>query len=154
ANPRARLLLGLGQDGLPGGAFLALARRHFHCEPETAWTSWPEPPPAPGLARFLVRPESSTAVALWLGADGVVLPSPGERTRLVRLRDVTEKLRMSREVWAFHTAVSHKLRTPLAAMLPSLEYLSAPGSALAPDSVRDLAGAAFRGAERLDAAIE
>jgi CheY-like chemotaxis protein/anti-sigma regulatory factor (Ser/Thr protein kinase) len=152
ANPSARALLGLPQGGVPAEPFLALAGRSYRCEPEAAWASWPAPVSAPG-SRFLVRPESSTATALWLEVDAFLLPAPGDPQRLVRLHDVTERLRTRRETWALHSAVSHKLLTPLAAMLPSLEYLSTDEEPSA-ETVRELAGAAFRGAERLDQAIQ
>jgi CheY-like chemotaxis protein len=148
ANPRARLLLQLAAapDGLAGVRFREQAARHYNLEPEANWADWP----ADGK-RMLVRPESKTLPALWLEAESFRLPLT-EESRLVRLRDVTERVRSRREVWAFHSAINHKLRTPLAGMLPSLEFLATqPADA---QGVAELASAALRGAERLQGELE
>jgi DNA-binding response OmpR family regulator len=114
ANPRARLYLDLPAQGdLPQGVtFRAIAGLQYRCQPEEAWESWPAPPSGPRSPRYFVRSESTHAHASWLLVD--VLDSRFEDgLRLVRLHDVTSQVALLRDVWRFHGAVSHKLRTPL-----------------------------------------
>ena len=122
ANSQARLYLGLPPSGSGeapederdtiAGAFLELARRQYHCEPEEAWATWPEQA-APGsqLPRYLVRPESPTAGTFWLRVDAMEMAALAGY--LVRLRDVTGSVLNQANVWTFQALVSHKLRTPL-----------------------------------------
>jgi two-component system cell cycle response regulator len=121
ANPQARAFLELPQDeqqSIPD-SFLELAGRRYHCEPQDAWANWPE---AAQQARlYLVQPESPTAKPLWLQVDVFDLPAGGDLERLVRLRDATAQMSLRHEVWGFHAAISHKLRTPLVILLNSLE---------------------------------
>jgi two-component system cell cycle response regulator len=161
ANPRARLYLGLpprepmegtatGED--QAGDFLDLARAHYRCEPERAWEAWPK------LGReehqvplYLVRPESSAALALWLRVELFDLP---DQEQIVRLSDATDEIAMQRDVRGFHEVIRHKVRTPLLSMLSSLELLTSLGSRMSQEDVTELAAAALKGTVRLRQTLE
>jgi DNA-binding response OmpR family regulator len=144
ANPRARALLGAGDAP---ASFRTQCGVRYRSEPAEAWQDWPAPEVA---SRYLVRPESKTAPALWLQVE--THPAPSGSGVLVRLKDVTAALQHRREMWAFHSAVSHKLRTPVAAMLPSLELIAADD--LAPAARQRLARTALASAQRLASEIQ
>ncbi len=118
ANAQARLYLNLPQEGDIRVEFWEAIRNRYHCEPENAWSNWPNTDRSGPL--YLVQPESLTAKAFWLQVDQIDLPS-GPDQRLVRLHDITAQVHLQHEVWGFHSAISHKLRTPLFILLNSLE---------------------------------
>ncbi len=154
ANARARLWLGLpAEDPVNGGGrerFLAAARRSYAPRPAEAWQGWPDLAPAtPAARRLLVRPETPQARAFFLDVD--VLEHRG--SRLLRLSDVTELFANRRDQRSFQTMVSHKLRTPLNAVLGGLELLADPAG-MRPAELAEFAGMARAGAARLHAAIE
>lgn len=155
ANPRARQWLDLPADlpasgnGSPPG-FLASARRLYLPQPTEAWHEWPpRDTPAAGPGRLLVRPETRQARALFLE---VTLFTGGDR-RLLRLRDVSERLAGQRDQRSFHTMVSHKLRTPLNAIVGGLETLADPAG-LGPAELSDFAAIAREGAAQLTAVVD
>jgi DNA-binding response OmpR family regulator len=135
ANPQARLYLDLPLAGREprSETFLELARRHYRCESQEAWTGWPalsedswqRTPNTLQPPRYLVRPATSAAETAVLQVDIIEMaPSAREIERyLVRLRDVTESVAKQRLVWAFHTQIRHKLRSPLSLLTASLEFL-------------------------------
>ncbi len=122
ANPQARLYLGLSTDNQEpvSGTFLDWARKQYRCEPAVTWATWPQPLTEES-PRYLVRPESSTAVSSWLQADHLMEISSQEY--LVRLHDITATVMNQRLMWSFHEQVSHKLRTPLAKLTGFLRVL-------------------------------
>jgi signal transduction histidine kinase len=136
ANAQARLYLDLpiDEDKPTSDTFLALTRQQYHCQPQQAWTTWPEQPPfledredcqslGRDTTRYLVRPESPTAKAFWLQVDTLELPAGPDGDKIIHLRDVTAQMDMWREMWAFQTLISHKLRTPLGGVVTGLELL-------------------------------
>lgn len=145
ANPRAQLFLGGRRGHFPDQMDAEYLR-----EPEEAWRSWPAPS-ASGATRFLVRPETPSARAFWLEVE--ILEAP-EATRVVRLRDVTGRMALHRDVRSFGALVSHKLRTPLSALLGSLQLLADNTADLSPEEVADLAREALAGARTLAADAE
>src|SRR5690554_4899838 len=109
-----------------------LARKQYHFEPKQAWEKWPEEPVG-DVPRYLVRPESSHAKAFWLQVRNLNLLTGVDVQQVISLRDVTEQMELQRDVWRFHSMVFHKLRTPLAVMLNSLELLSRHWEQLGPE---------------------
>lgn len=111
-NPQARLWLGLADNGAGPypEPFLALAQKQYHCEPQELWLTWPEP--LPSGSRYLVRPETPTANALWLQVEQMQMDSGAAERYLLRLYDVTEAMVRQSIMWSFHSQVSHKLRSP------------------------------------------
>jgi len=151
ANGRARALLGLPPDVLPGEPFAALAACHFQLVPPEAWADWPAASQEP---RHLVRAETPRAAEFWLRADLLAPPPGSDETRVVRLRDVTAEITSQREMWSFHAMVTHKLRTPLVSIIGGLTILTDTSAATDRDAVQRIARIAHAGARRLQGEIE
>ena len=164
ANPRARLYLGLPSDAREpiSETFLELASQLYRCEPEEAWRTWTERRPGdpcpPGIALYLVRPESPAAHAVWLHVESLDLTLPAksgrDASRLIRLRDVTAQMAMQRDSWSFQVMVGHKLRTPLTNMIGSLELMAHHAARLSHDEVAEFSAITLRNVKRLYGDIE
>ncbi len=159
ANAAARLLLSLPEpidkpDAGPFGSesFLEIARRAYELKPEKPWESWnSEVSSLPEL--FLVRPETETAQSCWIEVS-VLQQSHSPDQRLVRLRNVTKRMTDMRDVWSFHSMISHKLRTPLSGILFSLELMSENAESLPPEDVKQMSSLGLDSAKRLSGEIE
>ncbi len=150
ANPRAYLYLGLPlADTAPSGRFLDLARRQYRLEPEAAWAAWPKLT----TRAYLLRPESFNTRAFWLQVSTFQPAAPGSG-RVIQLRDVTEQVTSHRDMRKFHTAISHKLLTPLNYLYSGLEPLADDIETLEPAEIKQLARAALAGAKRLHAELQ
>ncbi|MEK9164643.1 MAG: response regulator [Chloroflexota bacterium] len=151
ANPKARAYLGLQAftTDLPPEKFLQLAKKLYRCEPQETWSVWPEQSVVDvHLPRYLLRPETEVAPALWLQVDIFhVEGQPGGS--VVRLRDATIQIAFQRDTWKFHSAVAHKFRTPLGAITYSLDLLRNHASSLSPAQINDLYDSALSGVQRL-----
>lgn len=112
ANTRARFFLHLGENEGEGRDFLEQAQSTYRLEPEQGWSAWPNSR-NPVAQRYLVRPESQEARALWLLVESFALPASPDDGVLVRLRDVSAQVTLQQQSWTFQRLVSHKLRTPL-----------------------------------------
>lgn len=153
ANPQARRYLGLAasQDEFVTEKFVDLAGKTYHCQPEAAWSAWPnqmvEPSP-----RYLMQPETASAHAFWLQVD--VFPAEPKQSWVVRLRDVTGEVASQRDMRGFHEMVRHKLRTPLIGMQSSLEILARHAAKLTAEEVADMSNRALRSVQRLQGQID
>ncbi|MBN1889148.1 MAG: response regulator [Thermoflexales bacterium] len=155
ANPQACAYLGLSpEEGrmaeIQAGVsrrFVDLARQQYHCEPQNAWAAWGSADA--GSPLYLVRPESHTAQAFWLQVDVFNLSSQLARERLIRLQDVTLQMTLRRNVWDFHSAINHKLRSPLVIMLNSLELQVREMADLSSAEVAELSRLALKSVTRL-----
>ncbi len=154
ANPRARSYLALPQEGtLPAIPFVELARRHYYAQPRAAWDTWPAPlDPEAASPRYLLRPESETAQAIWLQVDLIEMPGHGE-SYLVRLRDVTATIISQNVIWSVDTLISYKLRNPLGQLMGFLNLLQHDLPQLTQDEMRGDLAEARRGAQELHATI-
>ena len=150
ANPKARLYLGLPHDSNAplGQDFLDVVSQRYRCQPPDAWQVWPEQLAQP-VARFLVQPETTTARACWLLVEVPDLPRVAGMGRVICLRDVTAQQALQRDIYSFHSLVSHKLVTPLNPLVAGLELLKVETRAWASTEVNDLIDAALRGANDL-----
>jgi DNA-binding response OmpR family regulator len=155
ANPKARLYLGIAGDTseLALQEFMAQAQKQYLCEPGDAWVNWPAPS-AVDRSRYLVAPESPTAQAFWLEVRVLDQPAGLDDHRLIHLRDVTMEMSMQRDMHTFHSALSHKLRTPLTHLVTSVEFLVDEGPVLSGDQIVQLSQIALKGARRLQGEIE
>jgi len=152
ANACARLWLGLPPDRGDSAreTFLAAASRIFACQPAESWQGWPNiPAMTVASSRLLVQPETPQARAFFLEV------SVHENTdgRLLRLRDVTERLAARRDQRSFQAMVSHKLRTPLNSLHGGLELLANPAELTAAE-VAEFVAMAREGAARLIGAVD
>ena len=155
ANPQARLYLDLAVDDLRQleESFIDLADKQYHFEPKQAWEDWPGRPVG-DVPRYLVRPESIHAKPFWLHVRNLNLPTGVDVQQVISMRDVTEQMELQRDVWRFHSMIFHKLRTPLAVMLNSLELLSRHAEKLGPEKSADVAQRALQGSRRLQAEVD
>ncbi|QGX03763.1 response regulator [Beggiatoa leptomitoformis] len=109
ANPQACVFLGTNKSRLLEQDFFKIIQQQYNPQPPEAWTSWQHNE----LIRYLVLPESREHPPLWLQIDVLPLPARVENGYLLRLMDVTEKIVLARQRWAFNSSISHKLLTPL-----------------------------------------
>lgn len=144
ANERAVNLLNLPEDfiGLP---FNRVVEKQYMPEPIEAWENWREDP-APC---FLVQPEGPTARAVWVVLEALDTPMGTEYQRIVRLRDVTERMSLYHDMRKFHTFINHKLRTPVSMLYTSLSIIKHQMESLPAEEVKKMMGTAIRGTERL-----
>ncbi len=149
ANPAAwRLLGGIPEQGGCELNFMDLVRQNYRCEPAETWgTGLWEPSEKP---RLLVGNGQVVSHVRWLQLD--VLDPHARDERWFRLQDVSREHALQSDLWAFHGAVSHKLRTPLNGLVGSLELLLLE---LEPtgDDTRELAEMARDSAGRLEESI-
>jgi DNA-binding response OmpR family regulator len=129
-QPAARLLnlegsrpVGKPQD-TQSESFINAVRRQYQCEPPHLWHNWPQVDALESDARFLVRPATNQALAVWLSVEILTVPPGTAAAYLVRLRDVTQQVTEMRDLASFRLAVQHKLRTPVAHMAMSATLLA------------------------------
>ncbi len=152
ANPQARLYLGLpsGDSTLTARTFLAQARQQYQPEPPEAWANWPRP----RAPQYLVRPETSTAQAFWLEVNTLALPATDAARQVIRLRDVTASMSVQRDIWKFHAALSHKLRTPINLLYLSLGVLTERAARLRDAQIAQLSRTALEEVKRLGGEVQ
>jgi len=152
-NDKARDLL-----DIPAGStapFLALARKLYQCEPEDAWAGWPNISAAAAQQTlYLVRPETEAARSCWLSVSLLEHDAAGEPLRLLRLRDVTTQITNQRDAWTFQSMISHKLRTPMSAILFTMQILSQNARTMSLDDVEQMGTMGMDNAQRLNDEIE
>jgi len=126
-NQPAARLLNL-EDTNPAASgdehFYEIVQRQYRCEPEPAWSGWPHANALGGDARYLVRPATAQALAVWLSIEVLAVPPGTAAAYLIRLRNVTQQITETRDLASFRLAVQHKLRTPIAHMAMSATLLS------------------------------
>lgn len=150
ANPRARAYLGLTADEQPSRPFRALAAQRYQLAPSEAWEQWPAPV---DIQRFLVHPETLHSSEQWLKVESAVV-YPADDQIVVTIRDVTQQITTQRDMWTFHTAISHKLRTPLVSIIGGLNILHDNMDQLDRSIARNIAAIALSGAHRLQSEID
>jgi CheY-like chemotaxis protein/nitrogen-specific signal transduction histidine kinase len=152
-NAPARLFLGLDPgDVLPTESVVPILKHTYRLEPQAAWAHWPAAPL--GERCYLVRPETPTAPAFWLQVSEQRLTSGDEGQIVLNLQDATELVTTRTDMRSFRTVLAHKLRTPLNAVLATLELLLDMQDELSADEVRDFISDAVGGARRLHAAVD
>ena len=157
ANEQARrYITGAPDIPMKGKPLFPLVREHYRCEPLMGWDECFLLPTAADTsrARYLVRAATQTAPEFWLQVDVATMEEVGDETILVRLRDITETIRLRKEVWRFDALVRHKLRTPLGILIGSLEVFRRDQEILACEDVEMLVDMIYSGAKRLRDAIE
>ncbi len=114
ANPQACFFLNLPvyMDTPIKKNFLEIAKRRFKCEPTDAWTVWLKPGGST-MSRFLLRPETPSAPALWLRVDMMEMETEKEEQYLIHLRDVTENMILRKSKTSSPKAFFKKLASKL-----------------------------------------
>ena len=144
ANERAQNLLNLPGSFI-GLSFAQVVEQQYMPEPAEAWKSWFEDP-APC---FLIQPEGPTARAVWVVLEALDTPIGAEYQRIVRLRDVTERMSLYHDMRKFHTAIHHKLRTPVSMLYTSMSILKNQMDNMSLEEIKKMLDSAMRGADRL-----
>jgi two-component system, cell cycle response regulator len=129
-NPQAKRYLHLKGNQMPKMRFRELLRLYYDLRPESDWDTWPAPLPTREAdldgdrrARFAVRPMTSASPAFWLEVDVLECRAFPTASQVVRLRDVTKNMEERQWRYGLDAQVSYKLRTPLSALVGSLELL-------------------------------
>jgi len=149
ANEHALILLNLPEDylGLP---FRRVVEYRFEPEPKETWENWVnEPAPC-----YLIQPESPTARTAWVLLDTLDTMLGTDHYRVVRLRDVTERLSIYQDMRRFHTVVAHKLRTPMSMLISSMGLLKTRLDQLSAEDVKDLVRSSIKGVDRLATQVQ
>ncbi len=149
-NARARDYLGLAYNEQPDQTFCALAAQRYRLEPPEAWEHWPA---ATDLKRFLIHPETLRSAEQWLSVETASIHT-GDDQIVVTIRDVTAQITAQRDMWTFHTVISHKLRTPLVSIIGGLNILYDNMEQIDRTIARNIAAIALSGAHRLQSAID
>jgi signal transduction histidine kinase len=135
-----------------GRTFRDVAGARFRWEPSETAEIW-DGGAAPDKSWFLIQAETPDAPAFWLEATSTGIPAPDGAGRLVSLRDVTTAHVQNAGIHRFHLLLQHKLRTPLTALLGSLELLGDSEDEMSA-SAATLVTMAARGATRLASEVE
>jgi len=149
ANENAHILLNLPDDylGLP---FVAVVEHSFSPQPSDTWANWMNEPES----CFLVQPESPTSRTAYVMLDALDTSIGVDHHRVVRLRDVTERMSIFQDMRRFHTVVAHKLRTPVSMLVSSMSLLKTRLDQLSEDELRDLVRSSTKGVDRLATEIQ
>lgn len=144
ANESALNLLNVSDDyfGLP---FVNVVEHQYVPEPVETWRQWQKEPDS----CFLLQPESPTARAVWVVLEGLDTPFGQDHYRIVRLRDVTERMSIYQDMRKFHTVIAHKLRTPMSMMMTGISIIKNQLENLSPDEIKKMLGSVIKGTDRL-----
>jgi CheY-like chemotaxis protein len=123
-NQPAARLLNLEDVDHAGQQFLDVVQDQYRCEPPHAWRTWPQVSTQNGEWRYLVRPATAHALAMWLSVELLEVPPGSQAAYLIRLRNVTQQITEIRDLASFRLAVQHKLRTPVAHIAMSATLLA------------------------------
>jgi two-component system cell cycle response regulator len=159
ANPSSRLLLNLPmeEDRPITGKFSDIVRKNYNCEPEDIWKNWPNElvkNTNQQTLRYLVRPATQIEENLWLLVETLNLPAISGHNLVVRLHDVTEKVSNQRDIWLFHSMITHKLRTPFNSILGMMNLIKDETSKLSNPKLADFSKLALEGANRYFNSLE
>jgi CheY-like chemotaxis protein len=143
-NEQALNLLNLPDDyfGLP---FVNVVEKRYLPEPIETWQNWLTEPDS----CFLVQPESPTARAAWVVLEALDTTIGADHYRIVRLRDVTERMSIYQDMRKFHTVISHKLRTPMSMLMTSISILENQLDNLSPEEIKKMLATTIKGTDRL-----
>lgn len=155
-NPRARFYLGLDMEATqpPAEPFMELVSAQYQPHPSAAWANWGSPAEGASQPRYLVRPESNTSHEFWLEVSVFEITDGEPGSRIIRLRDVTTEILNRRNTRSFGRAVNHKVRTPVAHMVSSLDLLVRHAAQLSPEEITELSETALMGAKRIHEALD
>jgi K+-sensing histidine kinase KdpD len=96
-----------------------------------------------------MRPENVNSRAFWMMLEALDTDIGAETQRIVRLRDVTEKMSIYQDIRRFHDTITHKLRTPVSLLATSVSLINSHLDQLSAEEIRELMQTAVKGADRL-----
>ncbi len=152
ANTAAKLYLGLKEDHEKGGlgVFTERVKAQHQLQPEKAWAevlAGKSAPPDTPL--FLIRPPTSGSGVLWLEVTPFDCPTGAAGEKLLRIQNVSSQVLAQREMWGFHSRISHKLRTPLNGIVGLAGELAESAGKLSAQEVATLSGTIHQAAQTL-----
>jgi DNA-binding response OmpR family regulator/signal transduction histidine kinase len=134
-------------------AFKEILSRQYSLVPESNWENWPAGLHETDTVRYIVRPETLDFNAQWLKVDVLSTMNPSDPAYLLRLRDISAQMQTQMEQFSFHSAINHKLRTPLGQIIGGLELLHANASSVS-NELGEMSKWALRGANQLSSQIK
>ncbi len=154
-NSTARKLLGIpGTEAVETlGTFREQAAPHFRFEPVEDWKH-PLSETKRNSPLYLLRPETAVAPQFWLQVTPLELPVSDHGDFALRLTNITDQKVQHLAQWHFHTALNHKLRTPLAVILGALELLEFEGETATADFRNEMVGLAYQGVNELKRKVD
>ncbi|PKN94160.1 MAG: hypothetical protein CVU44_07095 [Chloroflexi bacterium HGW-Chloroflexi-6] len=144
ANERAINMLNLPENPV-GLDFIVAVQANYVARPIETWQTWYEDP----SPCFVMRPENIQARAFWMVLEALDTDIGPVTQRIVRLRDVTEKMSIYQDIRRFHDTVTHKLRTPISLLATSVSLINSQLKNLSAEEIKELMQTAAKGAERL-----
>lgn len=150
SNPAAKNLLGISNEAsrVP---FLDHVKTNYQLEPEESWRLWPD---VCGRQLYMIRPENDKNQFVILSAEVLELPMGTFQKVLVRITDVTTEFARQQELWSFHQAVSHKLRTPVAQFIMAAQLIHRQADQPDPENIKELSKMMIDGARQLEESIQ
>ncbi len=155
ANSKARLYLNLPPTEAPiNESFIKLISKHYHQVHEPSKTPVPIDEKLIQLPRYIVRPDTQTALPIWLRVDLMEISGESEEKSLVHLCNVTNTILAKRINWTLAGQISHKLKTPLLPILSGIEFLIKNHSKLPTDKLEEFLKMTYTGGTRLCALVD
>lgn len=148
SNAAARNFLNLPAGGSMAEPLKKWLYAQFTCEPEEAWQEWPNIT-HPVSPLFLIRQDTQAARTVWLQVDILALPSAQEKTLLVKMSDVSNRLALQQEIWTFQSMLTHKLLTPFSQISMSAELIARQANRFTDQDMRELVESALSGTRRI-----
>ena len=99
-------------------------------------------------------PPCWSARTAWVLLDALDTMLGAAYHRVVRLRDVTERMSIYQDMRRFHTVVAHKLRTPMSMLVSSMALLKSRLDQLSGDEVKELVRSSIKGVDRLATQVQ
>ena len=150
SNPAAKNLLGIA-EGAARVPFLNSVQANYQLEPEENWRLWPD---VCGRQLYMIKPENDKNQFVILSAEVLELPTGTAQKVLVRITDVTAEFARQQELWSFHQAVSHKLRTPVAQFIMAAQLIHHQADQPDPENIKELSKMMIDGARQLEESIQ
>jgi CheY-like chemotaxis protein len=148
ANAAACNILDLPSDGHIDENFFPWVNSHFTCEPEEIWANWPNLDNLNGPL-FLIRQGTQFSRSIWLQVEVLRLSAGDDRSILVKITEVTDRLSLEQEIWTFQSMLTHKLLTPFSQISMSTELIARQAKRLTDDIMKELADDILHGTRRI-----
>lgn len=136
ANQKALDYIGISKKMLPFNFYSEITKQYQIIFENNDFTNnWSKAKET--CSRFLfLRPETSLSKSFWLQAN-LLKSKLNEDSYFIKLTDVTDNINKVFNMWSFNSAVSHKLRTPLAGVIGIIDLLNSDYLKLSPGELKD-----------------
>jgi two-component system, cell cycle response regulator len=144
ANARAKSFLHL-PEAYHGTNFIYQVERAYQAQPADRWAFWSIAP----SAMYFIEPETGISRPFWLLANAIDTPVGPAASRVVSLRDVTDEMSTYHDTRKFHSAITHKLRTPVSIIYGAFSLLEMKIDGASLEEIKSLVHTASKGIWRL-----